>query len=552
MMLFDTIIQLDNKMNVKKVIWDNESLSDLYADIWDKYVGHDITGIFNDFSAVEPSGTCVWENNSFNYDLVRSNASTTLLYLKQKSEREYLMARALDLIDEGIQIYDRNSAVVYINKTSRRISSIPDSMPLQGKHLLDIYNLDEKISTTITVLRTGAPVLDRVDHFYSNDGAFIATANSGYPITRNDQIIGAVTFDQTKDVVANHIARMKRTEEALTTFNNRKPTAFQLTGYTFNDIIGSEPIIKEAVKLAKRIAPQECNVLLLGDTGTGKEMFAQSIHKTSRRKSNRFLAINCAAVPEELIEGLLFGTNKGGFTGSEDRAGYFEEANGGTIFLDELNSMSLSMQSKLLRTLQEGQVRRVGGKKDIAVNVRIISSCNEDPFKAITENRLRKDLFYRLSTVMIELPTLKDHINDLDELIWKHIESNNVGFVNNIEKISPDVMELFRNYSWPGNVRELFHVIDYAMNLTDGNILKMESLPKYMLKDRRPSSITAPPNSVAVYNDETLQQSMNEFEESTIRKALDHFGGNITQTAKALDIKRQSLQYRIKKYGIVI
>lgn len=158
--------------------------------------------------------------------------------------------------------------------------------------------------------------------------------------------------------------------------------------------------------LAKRVAGQDSSVLLVGETGTGKEIFAQSIHRSSPRSGKKFLAINCAAIPDTLIESLLFGTQKGSFTGSEDKAGYFEEANGGTLFLDELNSMSLTMQSKLLRVLQENTFRRVGGSRDLKLDVRIISSCNEDPFRSISENQFRRDLFYRLSTVMIELPPL--------------------------------------------------------------------------------------------------------------------------------------------------
>ncbi|MBR3260261.1 MAG: sigma 54-interacting transcriptional regulator, partial [Firmicutes bacterium] len=462
---------------------------------------------------------------------------------------------------EGIQIYDKNAYAVFINDRSRRISEIPDNVSVEGRHLLDMYPLDENISTTLTSLRTERPVVNRVDHYNTSDGIFVAAAYTAIPIRKYGDVIGTVVFEQNSDVVENHIKRMKSIQKALDSYVDLNPR-MPFTGYTFDNIIGNGAALEEAVSIAKRVSSQECSVLLIGETGTGKELFAQSIHRESGRRDGKFLAINCSAVPESLIEGVLFGTVKGSFTGSEDRVGYMEEASGGTLFLDELNSMSLAMQSKILRAVQERTIRRVGGSEDIPIDVRIISSCNEDPFKAIRENRLRRDLFYRLSTVMINLPPLRDHPEDIETLMRARIRNSNIHYVNKVDKIAPEVLDFLKRYSWPGNVRELFHMVDYAMNVTDGDTIEMEHLPKHLLREYHENGMgaadTAKVPAVSAgavrpdWSRETLQSVMDRYENDVLRQALDQYGGNISRTAEALDIKRQSLQYRIHKYGIII
>ena len=266
------------------------------------------------------------------------------------------------------------------------------------------------------------------------------------------------------------------------------------------------------------------------------------------------MAINCAAIPETLIESLLFGTAKGSFTGSEDKAGYFEEASGGTLFLDELNSMSLVMQSKLLRVLQERTFRRVGGKKDLELDVSIISSCNEDHFQTVEENKFRRDLFYRLSSVIIELPPLREHLEDLEQLTRYHLEQTAFQYVHRITRIQPQVYQLLRAYRWPGNVRELFHVLDYAQNVADSDVMTVEHLPAYLRKSQAPAprqSVSPAVSPSIDFSHTSLQALMDDYEKEVITQALDHCGYNISQTAHTLGILRQSLQYRIRKYGII-
>ena len=209
------------------------------------------------------------------------------------------------------------------------------------------------------------------------------------------------------------------------------------------------------------------------------------------------------------------------------------------------------MQSKILRSLQERSFRRVGGQKDIKMNVRIISSCNKDPFQCIKDNELRKDLFYRLSTVMIELPPLRKHKEDLEELTNYHLSSTAFQYVHGLSEVSSEVMDIFHAYDWPGNVRELFHVLDYAQNVVDGPLILPEHLPSYLLK-QSPKEKPDSNRSSIDFQDTSLQNLMDDYEHKLILQALEHFGYNITKTADALGLRRQSLQYRIHKYGIVI
>ena len=557
----DVIIELKSGNRIENILWYNENLEKLFGPIWARRRGDVISDVFRGFSPDDSQGTLIWEDNRFLYDITISGSSR-LLIMKQDLDREYFLRSALNQIDEGVQIYDKNAYAVFINDVSRRISEIPDNVQVEGRHLLDMYPLDEDISTILTSLRTQRPVINRVDHYNTSDGAFVAASYTAVPIRKYGEVIGTVVFEQNSEVVKEHIKRMKNIQKALDSYEDPNPR-MAFTGYTFNNIIGSGAALTEAVSIARRVAPQECSVLLVGETGTGKELFAQAIHHESQRSRGKFLAINCAAVPENLIEGVLFGTVKGSFTGSEDRVGYMEEASGGTLFLDELNSMSLGMQSKILRAVQEQSIRRVGGNEDIKIDVRIISSCNEDPFKAIRENRLRRDLFYRLSTVMVNLPPLREHPEDVETLMWARIRNSNPHFVNKIERIAPEVLRYLKTYSWPGNVRELFHAVDYAMNITSGDTIEMEHLPKHILGKSQTAVKpgTEVPGSgsdraAAIpqpdWSRDTLQSVMDRYENEVLRQALDQYGGNISQTAAALDIKRQSLQYRIHKYGIII
>lgn len=554
MYLFDVLFTIGPRQEFLSLTWGGEHAALPYRPMCEHWVEqrHKIFEVLP-LPDQRPGGSLVWNGEQLAYLLLPAPEGKQYLLLSWNANTEFLYTRALDQLPFGVQIYDKNTHAVYFNQASREISHIPSGVNITGRHLLDMYDLEETVSTTMTALRTQSPVIDRVDQFSVDNGTFIASANTSYPIFQNGQLSGAVTFEHTEETIQKYYQSIQDTRQALKHFSgNAAPVRF--SGYTFENVIGGSEKLRSAVELAQRVAPQNSPVMLVGETGTGKEIFAQSIHRSSPRAGKKFVAINCAAIPETLIESLLFGTAKGSFTGSEDKAGYFEEASGGTLFLDELNSMSLVMQSKLLRVLQERTFRRVGGKKDLELDVRIISSCNEDPFQTVEENKFRRDLFYRLSSVIIELPPLREHLEDLEQLTWYHLEQTAFQYVHRITRIQPQVYQLLRAYRWPGNVRELFHVLDYAQNVADSDVMTVEHLPAYLRKNQAPAprqSAPPTPSGHIDFSHTSLQALMDDYEKEVITQALDHCGYNISQTAQALGILRQSLQYRIRKYGII-
>ena len=554
MYLFDVLFTIGPREEFLSLTWGGEHAALPYRPMCEHWVEqrHKISEVLP-LPPARPGGSLVWNGEQLAYLLLPAPEGKQYLLLSWNANTEFLYTRALDQLPFGVQIYDKNTHAVYFNQASREISHIPSGVNITGRHLLDMYDLEETVSTTMTALRTQSPVIDRVDQFSVDNGTFIASANTSYPIFQNGQLSGAVTFEHTEETIQKYYQSIQDTRQALKHFSgSAAPVRF--SGYTFENVIGGSPKLRSAAELAQRVAPQNSPVMLVGETGTGKEIFAQSIHRSSPRAGKKFVAINCAAIPETLIESLLFGTAKGSFTGSEDKAGYFEEASGGTLFLDELNSMSLVMQSKLLRVLQERTFRRVGGKKDLELDVRIISSCNEDPFQTVEENKFRRDLFYRLSSVIIELPPLREHLEDLEQLTWYHLEQTAFQYVHRITRIQPQVYQLLRAYRWPGNVRELFHVLDYAQNVADSDVMTVEHLPAYLRKNQAPAprqSAPPTPSGHIDFSHTSLQALMDDYEKEVITQALDRCGYNISQTAQALGILRQSLQYRIRKYGII-
>lgn len=554
MYLFDVLFTIGPREEFLSLTWGGEHAALPYRPMCEHWVEqrHKIFEVLP-LPDQRPGGSLVWNGAQLAYLLLPAPDGKQYLLLSWNANLEFLYTRALDQLPFGVQIYDKNTHAVYFNQASREISHIPSGVNITGRHLLDMYDLEETVSTTMTALRTQSPVIDRVDQFSVDNGTFIASANTSYPIFQNGQLSGAVTFEHTEETIQKYYQSIQDTRQALKHFSgNAAPVRF--SGYTFENVIGGSEKLRSAVELAQRVAPQNSPVMLVGETGTGKEIFAQSIHRSSPRAGKKFVAINCAAIPETLIESLLFGTAKGSFTGSEDKAGYFEEASGGTLLLDELNSMSLVMQSKLLRVLQERTFRRVGGKKDLELDVRIISSCNEDPFQTVEENKFRRDLFYRLSSVIIELPPLREHLEDLEQLTRYHLEQTAFQYVHRITRIQPQVYQLLRAYRWPGNVRELFHVLDYAQNVADSDVMTVEHLPAYLRKNQAPATRQSAPPTPSGHIDfshTSLQALMDDYEKEVITQALDRCGYNISQTAQALGILRQSLQYRIRKYGII-
>ncbi|MFV0497408.1 MAG: sigma-54 interaction domain-containing protein [Candidatus Fimivivens sp.] len=550
MRLFDVAFFLDKQQIITKLLWHDKQVGKQYASFWGGAPGKNIHDFFQLGSG--QSGILSLPPRQFCYHRIALGAQEELLLLRENDEYQSTFQYALELLPYGIQIYDATGHLSYINETSLKISSLPKRELLLGKYLLDIWNVGEEISTVLSCLRKQSAIHQRIDTFLDANKGNITTVNSAYPLLSGSEFKGAILFEQDLNLVQRQKEYLKGLEPSLKLHSMQTP-ARSMSGYTFDCISGNSVAITSAVTLAQRFAEQECNIMLIGETGTGKEIFAQSIHRASRRKWKKLVAINCAAIPEPLIESMLFGTRKGAFTGSENKPGLFEEADGGTLFLDEINSMSLSMQSKILRAVQDGVFRRVGSNTDFQTDVRIISSCNEDPFDLVEKKSMRKDLFYRLSTVQIRIPPLRERIEDIPTLVSYYFDTRKTQFAKQIDYIAPQVMELFAQYEWPGNIRELFHVLDYAINVVDAGVINISDLPEYIVSRSAPKPSTPLPNCQPSQQDvtnATLDELVGEFESTVIVQVLEHYGYNISKAAQSLGICRQSLSYRIKKYGI--
>ena len=319
------------------------------------------------------------------------NHKHDLYYLTRMYER------ILDEVDVGVHAVDETGKTIIYNKKMMQMESM-DLHDVINKNLLDVFMFkDDQSSTLVKALQEGKITRNVKQTYFNNKGHEITTINNTFPIYTDEKIQGAVE-------IANDVTKLERLIKGNMNIGAPK--------YTFEKIIGVSPAIKEVIEAAKRATRTSSYVLIVGDTGTGKELFAQSIHNGSKRFSGPFISQNCAAFPDNLIESLLFGTKRGAFTGAVDHPGLFEQANGGTLLLDEINSLNLNLQAKLLRVLQEKTIRRIGDTKDTPVDVRVIANMNEDPIEAIA-NHLRKDLYYRLGVVTIFVPPLKDRKEDI-------------------------------------------------------------------------------------------------------------------------------------------
>ena len=304
-------------------------------------------------------------------------------------------------------------------------------------------------------------------------------------------------------------------------------------------IIGSSDALKEALMLCDRVAGSNATVLLLGETGTGKELSARSVHNRSPRRDRPFIAINCAALPESLLESELFGHEAGAFTGAmAQKLGRFELADGGSLFLDEIGDISAAIQIKLLRVLQEREFVRVGGTKTVACNVRIIAATNRDLKEAMKNGTFRDDLFYRLNVFPIRLPPLRERADDIPLLVNHFVGQMSHELGMPTPTVSEDAMALMCAYGWPGNIRELRNVMERAVLLCDAGTIEPEQLPREIFGGAEPQKRDEEPSSLVNY------------EEAMIIKALRENGWNQTKAAKALGISRDNLRYRVKKYRI--
>ncbi|MDF2672379.1 MAG: modulated sigma54 specific transcriptional regulator, Fis family [Clostridiales bacterium] len=457
----------------------------------------------------------------------------------------------LNLLDEGISVIDTNGKIVFCNKKAALLDNI-DIETATGRHILEVYpSLSDKTSTLLNVLNTGQEIHDNLQTFQNYKGEKITTINTSIAMRKSKKIIGALEISRditqvrklTEEVVdlKNELIHSKSyndvniSNKGTVVKNPRdKQLANKIKGYTFMDIIGQNSEILMLKAYALKAAGASSPVLIYGETGTGKELFVQSIHNSSSRKNKPFIAQNCAALPSTLLEGILFGTVKGSFTGAEDRPGLFELADGGTLYLDELNSTPLDLQAKLLRVLQDGVIRRVGDVNERLVDVRIIVSTNVDPEQCVAEGIIRKDLYYRINVISLKIPELKFRKSDIPILVEHFITKYNQKLNLKLKGITRPAMEKIISYDWPGNVRELQHIIEGLMNMKESEYIEYEDLPEYIKNNENKS----------------IFEILEENEKGIILDAMKLWKNNISKTADYLSIPRQTLQYKIKKFRI--
>lgn len=400
---------------------------------------------------------------------------------------------------------------------------------LPGASGLDV--LKHKSSTVPVILMTAYGNADIATQA-ARGGAFDYISK---PINPDDLIFTLRKFED--------FERLKRENAALKASLSER--------YSFKNIVAQSESFKGVFETVKRLSPFNTTVMITGESGTGKELLARAIHESSPRRGKPFIAINCGAIPENLMESELFGHKKGAFTdASRDKKGLFEEASGGTLFLDEVGELPLHLQVKLLRSLQEQTIRRVGDEQSIAIDVRLISATLRNLESDAQEGRFREDLLYRLNVVSIHLPPLRERVEDISLLIEHFLQKHSKRLGIPAKKVGADVMKVLLEYEWRGNARELENCIERALVLSQEDQIGLESLPEQVTRAHTKRQQRASTNSTVQDDNLSIKQKTSALEVDLIQRALAKTGGNRTHAAKILEISHRALLYKLKEYGL--
>lgn len=459
--------------------------------------------------------------------------------LEEVTKLKCTLQYVLESIEEGIVVVDKQGIITMMNPA---YYAVLDKKPHEviGKKVTEVIPNTQLHE----VVANGKGEMTVIQKMNGNNCVV-----SRIPIVKNGEIIcavGHVVFKDIKDLkrLANEISQLQYELEYY------KETLRKTLGskYTFEDIIGESPKIEEVKHVAQKTAKGGSTVLILGESGTGKELFAHAIHNGSSRRRGSFIKVNCAAIPENLLESELFGYEEGAFSGARKggKPGKMELANGGTLFLDEVGDMPLGMQVKLLRVLQEREIERIGGTKTIKLDVRVITATNKDLEDLVTSGQFRQDLYYRLNIVSIHIPPLRDHKDDIPVLCEVLLRKISLKLERFVDCISPEAMKVLKAYSWPGNIRELENILERSVNIMeDGICILPEHLSPIMRKIFKPQQLE---------NESTraeLVEIRYEAEKNAILKALDDTSGNKSKAALLLHVNRSVFYEKLKKYGII-
>jgi len=464
-----------------------------------------------------------------------------LMQKLQETEKEF---RAISeaLIETPYMVYvivDKEGIITAMNQTYLNALGLKKSQVV-GKHILSVT----PNSQLPEILKTGR--IDQADVYPINGQDTIVTR---LPVIKDGEIIGAMARSLFMDMSGAKILMKKlhETEKELNIYREEVRQGYRAK-WQFKDLIGASPAFVKVKSMAEQLSHTVSTLLITGESGTGKELFAHAIHNSSRRSDHPFVRINCAALPENLLESELFGYEEGAFTGAMKggKPGKFELAMGGTILLDEIGDMPLTMQTKLLSVLQERMVERVGGTKPIYINVRVIAATNRDLDEMVGEGKFRQDLYYRLNVVRLDMPPLRERSEDIPLLVHELIEKINKRSGTTISKISYKAIELMQNYSWPGNVRELENLLERALNLADMNHENSITLKHFPFLVEKVYFINDEPDNLP----SSLSDSIEQLEKKIICQALETANGNKVRTAKILGIHTSALYRKLEKYGL--
>lgn len=450
---------------------------------------------------------------------------------------------------DNILVVDKDYRIIFNSRYqigTEYLDTVYNEEDFIGRNFMEIFpDIDPKTSTIVAAMKTGKIIYRKNQEFIDYKGKYFKTHNITIPIIHSGNIVGAVEMVKDVTTIEDVMGKGSSPNENLSVGEQVGESTNRL--FTFNDILTQDEKMIQAIESAKNYAHLDNPVLIYGETGTGKEMFAQAIIEARGTSLNKVVMQNCAAIPETLIESILFGTVKGAYTGAVETKGLFQQANNGVIFLDELNALPYHVQGKLLRVLQEGTFRPVGSNNEQKVKTKIIATINKDPLTAIAEKSLRDDLFYRLSSCIIHLTPLRERTNDILYYINAFVLEMSRIYEKQISGLSPGLVCQLEMLTWPGNVRELKHVIEAMVSQTSDGHLGIENLPAYLLNqvgqtDEFPSVPLQPrPNPL------NLQNALENTEKRLIFQALRMAKGNKSHAAELLGIPRQTLNYRLQR-----
>jgi transcriptional regulator with PAS, ATPase and Fis domain len=453
----------------------------------------------------------------------------------------------INLAGERIVVVDREGVILYINSAYCDFLGTPVEKAI-GKPVQDVI----ENSRMHIVAKTGQKELTALQPINGSD----MIANR-YPLIIDGELVGAVgtvMFRNPEDWLL-YKNKIQHLVEEVNYYKTKAEKKIK-SKYYFSDLIGNSPSFTAVKKLAERVSNSQSAVLLLGESGTGKELYASAIHNNSTRASFPYVPINCASIPEHLLESELFGYDDGAFTGAKKggKKGQFQIANRGTIFLDEIGDMPLAMQSKLLRVLQEREILPVGAQKSIPVDVRIIAATHRNLEKMVEEGTFRQDLYYRLNVIKIEIPPLRERKGDIELISIKLLEKLESKFYRRGIKLSAEVVERLNQHKWQGNIRELENVLERSINVLDGDIIEIAHLPLY-LRDYETISVPKMSNvkesvNVADMPIQSLKDTLAQVEKQAILNALSIANGNKLEAARLLEVGKTKFYEKCKIYSI--